>query len=339
MGFYAEFSQWLNGILASYIATNTARLAGLLEPAVVTLGVLYVMIWGVLHLMGQIEEPLLAGLKRIAVLVLVFAVGINLWLYNDVVVDTFFSAPGNLAAGIVGTYDSVGTVDQILYAGDDTATLLLAKGGILHGLSYTIAGFVVYAVVDFTALYTMFLLSLSRVALSVLLALGPLFIGLLFFEATRRFVEAWLAQLCNYAFAAVLTVLLAALMLAVLSTATQQAVAAGGSITIALAVRVCIAAGLTLLVMRQVMPMAAGLASGIALSSFSTVSGALTRAPRMLAEFGRGVMDKQTTRWDSGQRKAGYFSKKMTLGLVKAPYTVPRVVMRAVQRNTVRGSR
>jgi type IV secretion system protein VirB6 len=240
---------------------------------------------------------------------------------------------------MLGAYDSVGTVDQILFAGDDTATLLLAKGGILHGLSYTIAGYVVYALVEFTGLYTMFLLSLSRVALSVLLALGPIFIGLLFFDTTRRFVESWFAQLANYAFAAILTVLLAALMLTVLSTAAQQAVAAGGSITIALAVRVCIAAGLTLLVMRQVMPMAAGLASGIALSSFSTVSGALTRTPRVLGEFGRGLFDRQTTRWDSGQRKAGYLAKRMTLGLVKAPYTVPRAVMRASQRNTVRASR
>jgi type IV secretion system protein VirB6 len=259
-------------------------------------------------------------------------------LYNDVIVDTFFTAPGALAADVVGAYDSVGTVDQILYAGDDTASLLLAKGGIFSGLSFTIAGFVVYALVDFTALYTMFLLSLSRVALSVLLALGPLFIGLLFFDTTRRFVEAWFAQLANYAFAAVLTVLVASLMLTVLSTAAQQAVAAGGAITSALALRGGLAAGLTLLVMRQVMPMASGLASGIALSSFGAVSGALTRGPRALTEFGRGIVDPQTTRWDSFNRKAGFYSRKATFGLVRAPYAIPRAITRAVRRNSLRAS-
>jgi hypothetical protein len=44
------------------------------------------------------------------------------------------------------------------------------------------------------------------------------------------------------------------------------AVSTGGAIQIANGVRVCMAAGLTFLVMRQVMPMAAGLASGLALS-------------------------------------------------------------------------
>ena len=44
MGFFAEFNQWLNGILSTYIATNTARIASLLEPTIVTLAVLYVMV-------------------------------------------------------------------------------------------------------------------------------------------------------------------------------------------------------------------------------------------------------------------------------------------------------
>lgn len=55
MGFFAEFSAWLNGILATYISDNTARIAGVLQPAVVTLGVLYLMVWGYLQLMGQIQ--------------------------------------------------------------------------------------------------------------------------------------------------------------------------------------------------------------------------------------------------------------------------------------------
>ena len=333
MSFCAEFSAWLNTILANYISDNTRHLAELLAPAVVTLGVLYVMIWGALQALGQIEEPLIEGLKRIAVLGFIFGAGLNLWLYNEVLVNTFFTAPADLAAGLVGAFDSVGIVDQILLKGDDTATLLLSKGGLLHGLSYVIAGVFVYVVVGFTALYAIFLLSLARVALSVLLALGPLFIAMLFFDATRRFVESWLAQCANYAFVAILTVLVADLMLTVVSTAANTAVAAGGSITIALAVRVCLAGALTLLVLRQVMPMAAGLASGIALSSFGTVSG----IGRRIAEFGRGAMDSTTTRWDSGLRKSGYYSRRLATGMVTGPlYHLPRAVIRRFSRNSVR---
>ena len=75
MGFFATFWTWLNGQLATYIGNNTARLAAVLEPAVVTLATLYVMAWGYLHLTGQIDEPFVAGLKRIVMLAVVFGVG------------------------------------------------------------------------------------------------------------------------------------------------------------------------------------------------------------------------------------------------------------------------
>jgi len=297
MGFFAEFSAWLNGILATYIGDNTARIAGALQPAIITLGVLYLMVWGYLQLMGQIQEPFVAGLKRIVMLAVIFGAALHLWLYNSVIVDTFFEAPGALAAAVIGSPDSVTIVDRIIFSGDDAASRLIEKGGILNGdFSYYIAGFGVYLIVGLTAIYTIFLLALSRIALSVLLALGPLFIALLFFETTKRFFESWIAQLANYAFITILTVLMAALMLTLVSVAAEQAAGAEGGIEIAHAVRVCMAAGLTFLVMRQVMPMAAGLASGLALSSFGVVSaallwgfgGAASRTGRLLSGFGAG---------------------------------------------------
>lgn len=334
MGFFAEFSAWLNSLLVGYIGTNTARIAGALEPAIVTIGVLYLMIWGYLQLAGKVEEPLVYGLKRIFTLALILGVALRLWLYNDVIVDTFFSAPSTLGARIIGAYDSVSIVDQIIFDGGDVGNLLIQKGGIFDGnFSYYIAGFAVYLIVGLTAVYTMFLLALSRIALAVLLALGPMFITLILFDNTKRFFEAWIAQLANYAFIAILSVLMAALMLHLLESAAQQAVAAGGGIQIAHALRVCMAAGLTFLVMRQVMPMAAALASGFALSTFGVVSAAvvwgLGMTKRNTGQFMRGlVMDRETTRWDGLSRKSGYALRQ---GLVAGG----RKLSRMRQGNTI----
>jgi type IV secretion system protein VirB6 len=313
MGFFAEFNTWLTALLDDYIHQYTLQMATLLEPVLVTLGTLYVLIWGFLHIAGRIEEPVLEGLKRIAILALVFGVGLDLWLYDTVIVETFYRAPAALAGNLVGANDFVTIVDTILFQGDDVATALLAKAGILHGnFSFYLAALAVYVVVGITALYTMFLLTLSRIALSVLLAIGPLIIPLFLFQSTRRFVEAWFAQLATYAFVAVLAGLVAALMMHLIEQAASQAQAAGGGIQIAQAVRVCIAAGFTFLVMRQVLPMAGGLASGVALSTFGIVSGALTNVRRRTlfsaGQFARGaLMDRETTRWDPLSRKAGYW--------------------------------
>ena len=91
MGFFATFSAWLDGILSTYIGTNTARVATFLQPAIVTFATLYVMIWGYLLLTGKIEEPFITGVKRIITLAVVLGAALDLWLYSDVIVDTFLT--------------------------------------------------------------------------------------------------------------------------------------------------------------------------------------------------------------------------------------------------------
>lgn len=312
MGFFAEFSQWLNGLLATYIGDTSSQLANAIEPVVVTLGTLYVMTWGFLHLAGKVEEPVLEGLKRIAVLALVFGVAINLWHYQDIIVNLFFNGPGQVAAAAIGAQDFTEVVDTILNRGDAVGSALLAKSGTWHwNIAYDLAAVAVYFTVGITAVYTMFLLTLSKIALSVLLALGPVILPLFLFDATRRFVEAWIAQLANYAFVAVLSALVAALMMTVIDRAAAQAQSAGGDIQIAQALRVCLAAGFTFLVLRQVLPMASALASGVALSMYGIVSSTLARARRSAlgatGNFLRGsAVDRETTRWDPLSRKAGF---------------------------------
>src|SRR5260221_7719108 len=229
MGFFAEFNAWLTALLDNYIHQYTAQMAAILEPALVTLGTLYVLIWGLLHIAGRIEEPLLEGLKRIAILGVVFGIGLDLWLYDTVIVETFYRAPAALAGRLVGATDFVTIVDTILFRGDDVATALLAKAGILHGnFSFYFAALAVYVVIGITALYTMFLLTLSRIALSILLAIGPLIIPLFLFQSTRRLLGAWFSHLPTYTFVAVLAGFVAALMMHLIDHAPAQRHAARG---------------------------------------------------------------------------------------------------------------
>jgi type IV secretion system protein VirB6 len=272
MDFFQTFSTWLNGELASYIGQNTARVASILEPAMVTLATVYVMIWGYLQLMGRIEEPFSAGVKRIVTLAVVFGVGLHLWLYNTLLVDTFYSAPTEFAAAVVGASDPVHTIDAIWNQGGAVADQLFRGGAGWGRIGFAISGVAAWALVGLLCVYTMFLLSLSSIALSILLALGPFFIALLLFDATRRYFDAWLAQLANYALVTILTVMVSALLLRLVATYTQQTAALGTSIKIDDALNMLLATVLVLLFLRQIMPIAAGLSGGVALSTMGTVS-------------------------------------------------------------------
>ena len=273
MGFFATFWTWLNGQLASYIGTNTARVAEALEPAIVTLATVYVMVWGYLHLTGRIDEPFVTGLKRLLTLAAVLGGAVHLWLYNSLIVDTFYQAPARLAAAVVGAPDPVAVVDAIWNRGGAVAGYLFNNAGVFKGdVGYYVAGATVWVLVGLLCVYTMFLIALSSIALAVLLALGPLFMALLLFEATRRYFEAWLAQLANYALITILTVLVAALLLQIVESYADQTAARGTAIVTVDALNMVLIAVLVFLLMRQVMPIAAALAGGIALNSFGTVS-------------------------------------------------------------------
>ncbi len=290
MGFFETFWSWLQATLADYIGQNTARVATALEPAVVTAATLYVMAWGYLQLTGRIEEPLTAGLRRIGLLAVVLGVVLHLWLYNAVIVDSFYAAPAQLAAAIIGAGDPVRTIDAIWQQGGTVAWLLWEKGNVLAGgLGFLLAGAAVWLLIGLLCVYAMFLIALASIAAAVLLAIGPLFITLLLFEGTRRFFDAWIAQLATYALISILTVLVAALLLQIVQTYAMQTAARGAGQDTVDALDLMLMAGLVLLLMRQIMPIAAGLAGGAAPSSFGLLSRSVGSGLRALRREDRSA--------------------------------------------------
>jgi len=289
MGFFETFWTWLNTELGTYVGDNTARVSAVLEPAIVTLATLYVMVWGYLQLTGRIEEPFVPGLKRILTIAVVLGVSLRMWLYNTVIVDTFYQAPAQLAAAIIGSSDPVRTIDSIWEQGGAVAGYLWSNGGVFHGdFGYYVAGVVVWLLMGLLCVYTMFLIALSHVALAILLALGPLFIAMLLFESTKRLFDAWLAQLANYALITVLTIMAAALLLQIVDSYATQTAARGAAIVTVDALNMVLVAVLVFLFMRQVMPIAASLAGGAAFNTFGTVS----RAVNWSARVGMGAMQR-----------------------------------------------
>lgn len=310
MGFFATFWAWLNAELTTYIGDNTARLASVLEPATVTLATLYVMMWGYLHLTGKIDEPALSGLRRILTIALILGVGLRLWLYNSLIVDTFYRAPAQLAAAVLGSTDPVGTIDIIWDRGGAVAGNLWSKGGLMSGdFGFYIAGALVWCLMGALCVYAMFLFALSSIALAVLLALGPLFITAMFFDATRRLFAAWIAQLTNYALITVLTVMVAALLLRVVQSYAIQTAARGTAILTVDALHMVLIAVLVFLVLRQVMPIASGLAGGVSLNAFGLTSRGVSWGLRSAGKAARAgaalATPHQISRIDGAMRTTG----------------------------------
>jgi type IV secretion system protein VirB6 len=206
-------------------------------------------------------------------------------------------------------------VDTIWAQGSAVGDALLAQGNLYSqsGLSLVVCGVICYLAIGLTTLYVAFLMALALVALAILLGLAPLFIALLLFDSTKRFFEAWIAQLANYALVIILVASIANLMLHAVSQPLAIAFGEGAAVTGADALRVSVFCGFVLLIMTQILPMASGLASGIALSTGNIVSGMVRRGLGTSGHVGRGVFDAASgayspataSRLDPLSRKAG----------------------------------
>jgi type IV secretion system protein VirB6 len=279
VNFFTAFHVWVQTQLTTYIADRTASMAMALEPFVALCAVIYVLFWGWLQLTGRIEQPVVEGAKRILVLATVIGLSVDLWAYNALFVDTFMTSPQRIAVLIANapSAPTITTADTVLTEGVSVAENLFRQGGVLDGnMGFYLIGLLVYLLVGLTAGYAAFLDALAQVALSVILAIGPLFIVGLLFDATRRFFEAWISQLCNYGLITVLTGAVTGLLMQIVQTEATQLAADGTGVQIAEVVPLMAACLIVLLVMRQIMPMASGLASGVALASMGVVSHAMS---------------------------------------------------------------
>jgi type IV secretion system protein VirB6 len=268
---------------------------------------MYVMIWAIMQLNGSIKEPIMEGAKRILLLAGILAVGIGLLRYNDVMVDFFITSPQAISNAILGADSAMSTVDGIWLKGSNVADSLTEEGSILSGTSFqfTLVGIFVYFITGVVCIYISYLFCLSLVAVGCLLAVGPLFIIGLMFDATKRFFEGWMGQLANYALVIILASVMCKILLGVLERYAKTAESLGAAVTIAEGIQLCVVCGLITIVMRQVPVMASAMSGGIALGTYSIVSRGIDKvrgvAGRTAYDVGRGIGDGR-----SGHRPSPY---------------------------------
>ena len=186
---------------------------------------------------------------------------LHLWLYNDVIVDTFYRAPAQLANAIIGTSDPIDTVDAIWNRGGAVAENVKHLGsGFLSGFGFELESLIVWFLTGRALrLRDVPDLAIEHCFIGTACCRSP--IGrLLLFDGTRRLFEAWVVQLVNYALITILTVLVAALLLHLVESYAAQTAARGSALTGVDALDMLLVMGLVLLLLRQIMPIAAGLA-------------------------------------------------------------------------------
>lgn len=269
---YSDALNYINAVCDAYVGENTAAVARVVGPLLTAMLALYCAMWGFASMRGFIKEPANEFVGRFLKIATILAIGFNMANYNTLITNTFLHGPDEFVAGLAHSPGESGVIsglDAMLNDGLMLTTRFWSKAGVLDGDfgMYLVAAAVIITTIVVTA-YAFFLMALSKVVLTAVVAIGPVFFIGLLFEATAGFFNSWLRQLANYFLVPVLVVIVNLLIMKLFARAASGPAALTSSAEVA-EIFPFLAMGLVcLLALASVLSIAAGLAGGVSLSSF-----------------------------------------------------------------------
>ena len=219
---FQTLDQQLTEPLNQFISSGAEGVASYLSTPLTAALTLYVIIYGFLIIRGTVSDPLMDFAFRVIKLGIIVTLVRTSSDYQTYVSDLFFhSIPNDIGGALnAGTAPTASAFDGLLDQGQAAAHAILSKASswsiseaffsALAWLLVILSSFLVASIGYVVSLY-------AKVALALVLALGPAFIALAMFDATRRFTEAWIGQLVNYVILQILVVATGSLLITAIS--------------------------------------------------------------------------------------------------------------------------
>ena len=253
-----------------------AEISGPLRAALV----LYVLLYGIAIVRGAISEPVLDFAVRSLKLSFIFLIA-STPAYSSFVGDALLHAlPDSLARAISGAAaPDVGAAFDAFFSRAAYLAEKISQEANLQNPTPWLMSASVYVVGALAAALGFGVVLIAKVALALLIALGPIFVACALFDASRRFFFGWLAQAVNYIILFGLIIVVFQLILSVVDQQWGQIDGqdpmAGGLVFIALC---CLA----LIFFLQTPAIAAGIAGGasVGLSDFANAVAPKSSRPR-----------------------------------------------------------
>lgn len=257
---FAPAYAFIDNRLAVYLGDTTSNVVAQVQGPLRVAVVLYVILYGFAILRGAISEPIMDFAIRSLKLTLIYVIATTP-AYSEWVTGPLFETLPNTIANAVGgsSGGNAGTAFDEFFARAAKLGERVAAKASLDDPQPLLVSIVVYAVAALACALGFGIVVLSKVALALIVALGPIFVACALFEATRRYFFGWLSQAVNYI---VLFALIIAMFELVLSLIGSQWAAIDGQDPVAAGLVFIVLCLLGAIFFLQTPTMAAGIAGG-----------------------------------------------------------------------------
>ncbi|EJF74691.1 type IV secretion system protein [Bartonella alsatica] len=201
---FTDLFNKIDEITKTYVTDILSKSIITITPFV-SIGLSIVFIaYGWLIIRGAIDMPIAEFLSRCLKISIITSIALTAGLYQSDIANLITEMPNNLSNALINNplpnNELINLIDNVAEKGFDCASKAFEEAAFLNagGLLYGLFGILILLATSFLAAIGGAFILMAKIALGLLVGLGPFFIIALLWQPTYRFFEQWIAQILSY---------------------------------------------------------------------------------------------------------------------------------------------
>lgn len=285
---FTDVFNTIDSTIQTTILGNTSNIISLITPVLLSAFTVYVILVTWSYFGTTLEQTMFDLLKRILAWGVIISFSLNIGAYNANVVPLVLGLGEGLANAFSGGAADASALDslvnllfEMVTKNSEAADQVSGIEGISEKLATFFYNLIVIIIFCVFLIIAAAYIVLAKVFLAIIVVLGPIFISLALFPATRQFFSAWVNQAVNYNLYFLLINVVGAIFLTYINTTFNQDSLLTDSGLIHLVLILLFFA----IILLKLPEMASGLAGGIAANGFGSLASSVSSGKRL---FGGG---------------------------------------------------
>lgn len=189
---------------ATYVTDISSKAVAVITPFVSVGLTIAFIVYGLLIMRGAIDMPVSGFLSRCLRVSIITSIALTTGLYQPEIANIIKELPNDLLSALIknplNNDQLANLLDRTAQNGFDSAVRIFEESAFFDtdGLLYGLFGIIILLATSFLVAIGGAFILLAKIALVLLVGLGPLFIIALLWQPTYQFFERWVAQILSY---------------------------------------------------------------------------------------------------------------------------------------------
>lgn len=234
-GLFLGLGQSIDNFTNSFLFGVSSNISATIAPLVAAGFSIWITIYGYAVMRQEVPDPINAFVKNVIKNGIIASIALSSGFYQSHIISAIYGFQDGMVEVVtkptsitsVNGSNVLAVIDNLNDKGGELAGIIMAAGLVklpVGGYLDILSGYVVMVASAILMIVSGAIALNAKVVLSLVLALGPLFIATLAFPVTSRFFDAWMTKVVNYVLLTIVLALAVALSVAIADSYLTNAI-------------------------------------------------------------------------------------------------------------------